>query len=148
MQTKCRSQSAHRLRKHQKAFLCFLENLRVDFDNNLAERDFRMINVQQTASGAWLVLKPLAAFAAMCPHCANQACLCRLYKPLCVVIPSFLHSSGPGQLRLNVVLLLLWKISRRTLPLPHLHVTEAMLQALLSASNDIAPRHQVQGCVG
>src|SRR5260370_40717951 len=52
------------------------------------------------ASVAWLVPKPSAAFAAMCPRCANKACLCcRLCKPLCVVIPSFLHSSGPGQLQ-------------------------------------------------
>jgi transposase len=31
-----------RLRKHQQAVLLFLEDLRVDFDNNLAERDLRM----------------------------------------------------------------------------------------------------------
>ena len=31
-----------RLRKYQNAVFCFLEDLRVDFDNNLAERDLRM----------------------------------------------------------------------------------------------------------
>src|SRR6266702_623788 len=42
-----------RLRKQQKAVLCFLEDLRVDFDNNLAERDLRMIKVQQKVSGCF-----------------------------------------------------------------------------------------------
>ena len=56
------------------------------------------------ASGARLSPKPLAAFAAICPRCANKAYLCcRLCKPLFVVIPSFLHSSGPRQLQLNVL---------------------------------------------
>ena len=32
-----------RLRKQQKAVLTFLEDLRVDFDNNLAERDLRLV---------------------------------------------------------------------------------------------------------
>src|SRR5258708_39053327 len=42
-----------RLRKQQKAVFCFLEDLRVDFDNNLAERDLRMIKVQQKVSGCF-----------------------------------------------------------------------------------------------
>jgi transposase len=42
-----------RLRTCQQAFLCFLEDLRVDFDNNLAERDLRMIKVQQKVSGCF-----------------------------------------------------------------------------------------------
>jgi transposase len=41
------------LQKHQKALFCFLEDLRVDFDNNLAERDLRMIKVQQKVSGCF-----------------------------------------------------------------------------------------------
>ena len=54
----------------------------------------------------------------------------------------YLHD-GPFFLRLNVTSLLLWKISRRALPLPHLYVMEAMLQALLKTFNDIAPRQQM-----
>lgn len=41
------------LHKHQQAIFCFLEDLRVDFDNNLAERDLRMIKVQQKVSGSF-----------------------------------------------------------------------------------------------
>jgi transposase/uncharacterized coiled-coil protein SlyX len=42
-----------RMRKHQPAVFCFLEDLRVDFDNNLAERDLRMLKVQQKVSGCF-----------------------------------------------------------------------------------------------
>ncbi len=42
-----------RMRKHQSAVFCFLEDLRVDFDNNLAERDLRMLKVQQKVSGCF-----------------------------------------------------------------------------------------------
>lgn len=52
-----------RLRKHQKAVFCFLEDLRVDFDNNLAERDLRMIKVQQKVSGCFRSLVGAQAFS-------------------------------------------------------------------------------------
>ena len=52
-----------RLRKQQKAVLTFLEDLRVDFENNLAERDLRMVKVQQKVSGCFRSLAGAHAFA-------------------------------------------------------------------------------------
>jgi transposase len=52
-----------RLRKHQQAVLLFLEDLRVDFDNNLAERDLRMVKVQQKISGCFRSAAGSEAFA-------------------------------------------------------------------------------------
>lgn len=52
-----------RLRKHQPAVFCFLEDLRVEFDNNQAERDLRMIKVQQKVSGCFRSLAGAHAFS-------------------------------------------------------------------------------------
>jgi transposase len=52
-----------RLRKQQQAVLTFLSDLRVDFDNNLAQRDLRMVKVQQQVSGCFRSLVGAQAFA-------------------------------------------------------------------------------------
>jgi transposase len=52
-----------RLRTQQKAVLTFLEDLRGDFDTNLAERDRRMVKVQQKVSGCFRSIAGAEAFA-------------------------------------------------------------------------------------
>jgi len=51
-----------RVRKYQHAFLYFLEDLRVDFDNNQAERDVRMVKLQQKISGCFRTVTGADAF--------------------------------------------------------------------------------------
>jgi transposase len=42
--------------------LRFLDDLRVPFDNDQAERDLRMVTLQQTISGCWRTLAGAPAF--------------------------------------------------------------------------------------
>jgi transposase len=51
-----------RLETQQAEVLRFLDDLRVPFANNAAERDIRMVKLQQTISGCWRTLAGAAAF--------------------------------------------------------------------------------------
>jgi transposase len=45
--------------------LCFLDDVRVPFTNNQAERDLRMVKLQQKISGCWRTLAGAEAFLAV-----------------------------------------------------------------------------------
>jgi transposase len=54
-----------RLDIHREEVLRLLDDTRVPFDNNQAERDLRMVKLQQKISGCWRTLAGAAAFLAL-----------------------------------------------------------------------------------
>jgi transposase len=53
----------HRLEKHQDAILAFIHDFRVPFDNNLAERDLRMMKVKLKIAGSFRTFSGAQTFA-------------------------------------------------------------------------------------
>jgi transposase len=53
----------HRLQRDAHAILAFLRDFRIPFDNNLAERDLRMMKVKQKISGSFRTLQGAELFA-------------------------------------------------------------------------------------
>jgi transposase len=76
-----------RLWLNQRAVLAFLDDLAVPFDNNQAERDLRMLKVQQKISGSFRSEAGAAAFArirsSLDAEQARTGTACRSGVPLC-----------------------------------------------------------------
>jgi hypothetical protein len=60
-----------RLDAHRDEVLRSLDDTRVPFDNNQAERDLRMVKLQQKISGCWRTLAGAAAFLALRSYVAT-----------------------------------------------------------------------------
>ncbi|MEO1666978.1 MAG: transposase, partial [Chloroflexota bacterium] len=86
-----------RLRDHREAVLAFLHHPEVPFDNNLAERDLRMMKVKQKISGCFRTWAGAEVFAAVRSYLAtarkqgvsmlHAACLAFAGKPFIPAIP-------------------------------------------------------------
>ena len=60
-----------RLDAHREEVLRLLDDTRVPFDNNQAERDLRMVKLQQKISGCWRTLAGAEAFLALRSYLAT-----------------------------------------------------------------------------
>jgi hypothetical protein len=60
-----------RLDTHREEVLRLLDDTRVPFDNNQAERDLRMVKLQQKISGCWRTLAGAEAFLALRSYLAT-----------------------------------------------------------------------------
>jgi transposase len=77
-----------RLDTHRDEVLCFLDDVRVPFTNNQAERDLRMVKLQQKISGCWRTLAGAEAFLAVRSYLSTAGkqglnplnVLCRLFQ--------------------------------------------------------------------
>ena len=95
-----RRQAAGPARCHRDEVLLFLDDLRVPFNNNQAERDLRMVKLQQKISGCWRTLAGAAAFLALRSYVstARKQGLNPCRAPAAVRGPPLAPTPAPGPL--------------------------------------------------